>query len=188
MLLAALVLLTGFAPEKQEPKLDRKEAKKAFELVNDIRQNPADYRNEYELPPNLKINNTPLVWNEELAKAAGKKALDMAKRGYFGHVDPEGYGMNYHINKSGYKLIPAFLKNKSANNFESIAYGPGTGEDAIRILILDEGVPSKGHRNHLLGIGAWDSSLVDIGIGFAVIEKNGRKQFYVSVLIAKHNW
>jgi hypothetical protein len=25
-------------------------------------------------------------------------------------VDPEGYGMNYHINKAGYKLIKDFLR------------------------------------------------------------------------------
>jgi len=50
-------------------------------------------------------------------KAAQIKAEDMAKRNYMAHVDPDGYGMNHFINKAGYKLIPAFMKSNSANNF-----------------------------------------------------------------------
>src|SRR4051812_35933701 len=150
VLLAGCFFLTGFKPGPPKPVLERKEAIQAFELLNKIRQNPAAYYKEYGLSSKLQITTKPLVWNNELAKAAEAKALDMAARNYFAHVDPEGFGMNYHINKSGYQLIPAFLKNKSANNFESIGYGPKNGNDAIRIFILDEGVPSKGHRNHLL--------------------------------------
>jgi len=112
----------------------------------------------------------------------------MATRNYYGHIDPDGYGINYFINKSGYKLIPQWTKKKGDNSFESIAAEVENGENAIRTFIIDEGVPSRGHRNHLLGVGQWNESLVDIGIGFARRDSGSNYKTYVSVVIAKHNW
>jgi len=71
--------------------------------------------------------------------------------------------------------------------FESLCVNPATGEDAIKTLIIDKDVPSFGHRNHLPGIGEWNSSLTDIGIGFAKIDSGTKYTTYVSVVIAKHN-
>ena len=185
---AVCFCLTAFAPAGPKAYIDRKESMLAFDLLNKIRQSPEQYYSELKLYWALPITNSRLVWNDTLATAAEHKALDMAKRGYYAHVDPDGYGMNDHINRSGYKLIPSFLADKAANNFESIAAGFRTGEDAIRGLILDKNVPRMGHRNHLLGIGKWNESLVDIGIGFARCDTGCKDKSYISVLIAKHAW
>lgn len=182
------IALTSFGYIQQDgPKADPAEAKAAFILLNKIRLNPEKY---YSLgySSSFPVTRTALVWNDTLARAAEQKAMDMATKKYFDHVDPKGYGMNYYINAAGYKLNPSWLKNRRANNFESIQAGAENGEDAIRDLIKDEGVPSLGHRKHLLGSGFFESQLTDIGIGFVWAQADDQYTCYVSVLIAMHDW
>lgn len=173
---------------EREPVLNKDEAQKAFALLQQIRANPNQYAQALRYPANLKVSKIVLKWNDTLAKAAEQKAMDMARRNYFSHTDKEGYGMNYHINQAGYKLNPDWIKNKKANNFESIAYNSDGGEDAIRNLIIDADSPEKGHRQHLLGLGDWYSSMTHIGIGYAEVKGTYGTETYMSVLIAKHNW
>lgn len=182
-ILLSVILFRSTTPA---PTIDKVEEKKAFELLNKIRVNPAAYHSAYHFSLTEIKARPKLKWNETLAKVAEQKALDMAKRNYFEHVDPDGYGMNYYMNKGGYTLDPDLLTDKKANYFESIEAGSATGELAIKDLIIDAGVPSLGHRYHLLGVGEWNESLVDIGIGF--VRSTGKTDYitYVSVLIATH--
>lgn len=181
-------LLSSFQSNKKA-RLDKDEAARAFQYLNKIRTNPEKFRDQFPFLSKHKLQKTALTWNEQLAKVAETKALDMANRKYFSHVDPEGYGMNYYIQKGGYQLNKDWLKNKRSNNFESLAYGLKDGESTINTLIIDKGIPGLGHRKHLLGIDDWNSSLTDIGIGFASIERRaGYPETYVCILIAKHDW
>jgi uncharacterized protein YkwD len=168
--------------------LDKAEAKKAFSFLNDIRANPGNYYKELQFSKDLTVNKTALIWNDTLAKVAEAKAYDMASRNYFGHTDPDGFGINHYISSSGYKLNAAWTKNKTENYFESIIAQVSGGEDAIRKLIIDKDIPSLGHRKHLLGLEKWNASLVDIGIGFARRDSGSTYTNYVSVIIAKHDW
>lgn len=169
--------------------LEKDEAVKAYTFLNDIRVNPDKYVLRFPFIKNEKVRKTKLIWNDTLARVAEAKALDMANKNYFAHVDPLGYGMNYYINKAGYKLNADWLKDKRENNFESIVAGIEDGEEAIAVLIMDEGVPSLGHRIHLLGLDEdFDVSLKDIGIGFARRKEGGEYTTYVSVIIAMHDW
>ena len=104
-----------------EVSIDKKEAQDAFALLTEIRNNPDKYYEELNFEKGLKVSKIKLKWNDTLAKIAEAKAYDMAKRNYMGHVDPDGYGMNYYIKKSGYKLQPKWTVEKSANYFESLA-------------------------------------------------------------------
>lgn len=188
-----LLLLFAFVSSSFQPgrkaTLNKGEAQRAFQYLNQIRTNPLKFQDKFPFLTKHKITKTALAWNNQLAKVAETKALDMAKRKYFAHVDPEGYGMNYHINKGGYKLSKDWLRHKSSNNFESLAYGLQDGPATINTLIIDKGVSGLGHRKHLLGIGDWNSSLTDIGIGFASIEREaGYLETYVCIIIAKHDW
>ena len=187
-LLAAGLLISAFSPARDKACLDPEAATEAFVFLNKVRAQPESYANELRLYWALPVTKRPLVWNDTLARVAGRKALDMAERGFFAHVDPDGYGMNYRINEGGYRLIPEFLEDRAGNNFESLAAGLKTGEAAVRNLIIDENVPSKGHRDHLLGIGEWNKSLTDIGIGFARCDSGCKVRTYICVLIAKHAW
>ena len=185
--LLTTLLLTSFQ-KTDNVRIDKVEAKKAFVLLNDIRANPEKYYKQFSFLEGLEITNTELSWNDTLAKVAQAKALDMARRNYFDHVNPDGYGLNYFINKSGYKLNQEWLENIEDNYFESAGAGVPNGASAIRGLIIDKGDPLHGHRKHLLGIEDWNASLVDIGIGFARRDSGSRYKTYVSVIIAKHDW
>ncbi len=189
LLLLLFAFVSSSFQSNKTAALNKGEAQRAFQYLNQIRTNPLKFQDKFPFLAKYKITKTALVWNRQLAQVAETKALDMAKRKYFAHVDPEGYGMNYYINKGGYKLSKDWLRHKSSNNFESLAYGLQDGRATINTLIIDKGVSGLGHRKHLLGIGDWNSSLTDIGIGFASIEREaGYPETYVCIIIAKHDW
>jgi uncharacterized protein YkwD len=165
----------------------REEAQKAFQYLNEVRQNPSSFSHEIGVNLGYVQPRPGLAWSDELAEAAERKASDMAQRNYFDHVDPDGYGMNYWIVKAGYKLPDDWVSKKSNNNFESIQAGLSTGKEAIMSLILDEGTKPPGHRNHLLGIEPFWSNCTDIGIGFA-LDPDSEYRYYMCVLIAKHDF
>ncbi|MEX6686316.1 CAP domain-containing protein [Danxiaibacter flavus] len=188
ILIAGLVVvLSSFTFLSNKPVPEKAEAKAAFELINAMRHNPRAFSKALGVSLNNVKAMPALVWNDTLAKVAEAKAIDMCSRNYFGHVNPEGFGMNYYINKAGYKLNAYWLKQKSANYFESIQAGASNGEDAVGYLVVDENIPSLGHRKHLLGIGDWNASLTDIGIGFVKNPNpNSMYKSFMCVLIARH--
>ena len=187
LILLTFILTTSFL-QKNEIIIDKNEAKKAFDMLVDIRNNPDKYYKELNYKKGLKPSSIQLKWNDTLAKIAETKAADMARRNYFGHVDPDGYGINYFINKSGFKLVPEWTKERNLNYFESIAVNSSNGEDAVRMLIIDKNTPSLGHRKHLLGLDTWNASLTDIGIGFCKRESGSKYKTYTCIIIAKHDW
>jgi uncharacterized protein YkwD len=181
-----IMLLLSFL-YNNNPFVVKEEAQQAFQLLNTIRSNPEKYYKELHLNSKLKITKAPLRWNDTLARVAEAKALDMAKRNYFDHVNPDGLGINYFINQSGYALNADWLKDKKENFFESIGSGHDSGEAAIKAMIIDAENANMGHRDHVLGIGDWDATLHDIGIGFVKCD-GGKYQSYICIIIAKHNW
>lgn len=175
-----------FCLKHSPPGIDKEEGKKAFTFLNKVRSSPSAFADE--MPFLTEIGPRPILkWNDTLAQVAEAKALDMATRKYVAHIDSEGYGLNYYINKAGYKLNARWLATKELNFFESISAGAPNGEAAIRTLLTDKDVPSLGHRKHLLGLDSWTASLYDIGIGYARPVENSPYMSYVCVIIAKHN-
>ena len=168
--------------------LYRDKAKDAFVYLNKVRQDPEAYSQSIGVDLSYVEPRQPLNWNQILVKVAEEKARDMATRNYFSHETPEGIGINIMIYEAGYDIPESWYSDPKSNYFESLAAGWGsisTGEDFIDLLIIDEGVPSLGHRNHLLGIDSWNSTLVDCGIGYAHNPDSDNKN-YVCVIIAKH--
>lgn len=104
ILLTALlsIALLSFTVVVDKPTVDKDEAQKAYLFLNKVRANVSTYAKELQLPGGIKISTHALVWNDTLARVAETKALDMANRNYFSHVDPDGYGMNHYINKAGF--------------------------------------------------------------------------------------
>lgn len=178
---------TVFAQQKAI-RVNHKQAQEAYQLLNDIRLNPRKYAKELGITNLEKVTRIKLVWNDKLAKVAEFRAADMAKRKYFDHVSPDGLGPNYYIVKAGYNLNQDWTKKRSANNFESIAANHFSAIEAIQALIIGKGSPGFMHRKHLLGMDAWNSSLVDVGIGFVQAEKGSPYKTYLCVIIAKHDW
>ena len=178
-------LLFVAGPIAKEPVVDKKEAKEAFEFLNLVRTKPEQFYKEFPFLKGYDKRHL-LRWNDTLARVAEAKALDMATKNYAGHVDKNGFGMNYHINKAGYLLKPSWLKDPAENYFESINAGMPSGKEAIKSLLIDEGVPSLGHRRHLLGIDSFYRRLYDIGIGFVKGDSTNTYRTYTCILIAAH--
>lgn len=187
MSLIAILLWPYFTVHK-EIRIDRLEAQKAFSCLLDIRENPKNFCQDFPflktyIPPKVKLK-----WNDTLSKVAENKAIDLAQRKYFSHKDPDGYGINYFISQAGYKLNRDWTADKSTGYFESLCAGAINGQNAISLLINDYNEPTLGHRKHLLGIGSWYNSLVDVGIGFCWGDSTTPYKSYVCVIIAKHDW
>lgn len=97
-----------------------------------------------------------------LAQVARERAEDMARRHYFGHVNPDGYGPNYLVRQAGYVLPSYYDTDPEANNIESIAAGYPTAEAAWNAWMS-----SEGHRTHLLGLHPFFAEQIEYGVGYA---------------------
>ncbi len=184
----AIIISIPLSAQRKNIYIDKGQAQEAYRLLNEIRTNPGKYAKELGLKDISKVKRTKLIWNRTLAKVAEYRARDMADRNYFDHVSPEGLGPNYYMDKAGYPLNVAWLKARSANNFESIAANRPSAVEGVKALIIGKGSPGFMHRKHLLGMDEWNGSLVDIGIGFARIPSGAMYKTYLCVIIAKSDW
>lgn len=81
----------------------------------------------------------PLLPGPILARAAADHARDQGSRGAMGHVGSGGSTPGIRVQRRGGHIYVG----------ESITYGPDNAEDAVRQLIIDDGVPTRGHRKML---------------------------------------
>ncbi|WP_162053581.1 CAP domain-containing protein [Pontibacter pamirensis] len=181
----ALLWLVFLMPQVQRADESLKSAAKAnFEELNAVRQNPKLYAQKYKLPALAKISpRAPFTWDDALAKLAQQKAEDMARHNYFGHIDKKGKGLNYYLWQVNYPLPSYYSKEARANNVESIAANTESPLVFVQQLIEDQGVPSLGHRKHLLSLNEESTPATHIGIGIAY-NPNSKYKYYCSILIA----
>ena len=188
MRIYVLVLLTLFAGIKtQAQEVLKDEARQALDYLNEIRKSPASFSDSAGVDLGYVEPRQELQWNDILARVAEEKALDMAEREYFSHVDPDGNGINILIKQAGYELPDSWVEDVSVNYFESIQAGASSGKEVVNDLIKDEGTDPPGHRNHLLGIDNFWSNCVDAGIGMA-IKEGSLYGYYTCIIIAKHDF
>lgn len=123
---------------------------------------------------------TGLVRNALLDSVARARALDMATRGYFSHVNPEGLGANTLVRRAGYRLPDSYGGAAAAYNIESAAagYPYASARAAWRGWM-----GSPAHRAHLLGLHPAFAAQTEFGIGY-VYRPDSRKGHYWVVLIA----
>jgi hypothetical protein len=89
-----------------------------------------------------KIHNLPLIMpDERIFKASEFHANDMGTAGKTGHSSSDGTGFPDRMIK--------FLGTKYYLS-ENCCYGPDKGIDIVCRLLLDNGVPSLGHRKNIL--------------------------------------
>ncbi|UTC75416.1 CAP domain-containing protein [Treponema sp. OMZ 792] len=153
--------------------------------LNRVRSNPKKYAEE-EIKPRLKLfegklykvpGEIPILTNEgapavrecidvlmktkpmgtlELEKglslAAQWLADDQAKTGQAGHYGSDGSSPFDRMNRYGKRLITAG---------ENCAYGPKTGREIVAQLLIDDGVPDRGHRINIL-----KKEFKKVGIGY----------------------
>jgi len=82
----------------------------------------------------------PLTWSNGLAAAAAELAKEQGESGAIGHGGVLGPGMRERIDHHGkwYRRIG-----------ENIGYGPKDARDMVMQLIVDDGVPDRGHRKNI---------------------------------------
>jgi len=179
-----LLYLCWLVPAVQEQAPDLAAAEQAsFLELNAVRQNPAHFAAKYKLPALRALPGKPeLIWDETLARLARQKAEDMARHDYFAHVDKKGKGMNYYLWQAAYPLPHFYSRDARANNVESIAANTAGPMGFVQQLIEDKGVPSLGHRRHLLGLDEGPVPATHIGIGIAYNPK-AKYKYYCSILI-----
>ena len=137
------ILITGLILLISQPSFysQNEAVKEAFLYLNKVRANPSLYSKEVGVSlTGIKARHA-LKWNDTLAKVAQAKAEDLAKNNYFDHVDPKGYGLNYHVAKAGYKLPEGWLDDPSANYVESLAAGSANPKASIIQLLNDNDEP-----------------------------------------------
>lgn len=117
-----------------------------------------------------------LAWNPILAKVARERAEDMAVRGYFAHVNPDGVGPNTLVERAGYHLPAQYDHRLSGNNIESAAEGFTSAAVAWR-----RWMGSPMHRTHLLGLTPEFREQTEFGVGYA--ERPGRRTGSVWVVL-----
>lgn len=163
--------------------LYRNLARQAFMYLNEFRRDPAGHGRQIGLDLSQVSPRRQLQWDPILAAAAEEKVYDMGHENFFGHIDPQGYGMNYRVAQKGYLLPPAWTENPAANFIESIAANSMDPAHFIDQLIIDKGIPGKGHRQHLLGTSNFYSNASRIGIAIGY-ERNSTYKYYCCILIA----
>lgn len=82
----------------------------------------------------------PLSLSRGLSLAAADHAADQGRTGRTGHGGSDGSTMASRIERHG-----TWLRTIG----ENIAYGPETARDVVIQLIVDDGVPSRGHRKNI---------------------------------------
>jgi uncharacterized protein YkwD len=77
-----------------------------------------------------------LAWDHAVADVAAAHSRDMAERGYFSHVSPEGRDPFHRLQAAGIAFVAAA---------ENIAYGRDTGDG-----LFEQWLASPGHRGNML--------------------------------------
>ncbi len=81
----------------------------------------------------------PLSWSDGLAYAAAELADDQGRSGATGHTGRQGHGMRERIERHG---------EWERQIAENIGYGPKDPREMVLQLIIDDGVPDRGHRKN----------------------------------------
>jgi uncharacterized protein YkwD len=82
----------------------------------------------------------PLAWSDGLAAAAAELVKEQGESGVIGHSGVQGPGMRERIGRHG---------KWNRQSGESIGYGPKEARDMVIQMIVDDGVPDRGHRKNI---------------------------------------
>lgn len=114
------------------------------------------------------------VWDRKLAKAARQRAQDLGKRAYFGHIDPDGKGPNWHVTQSGYRLPIKWTAFDTANQVESILAGIDNAERAF-----NRWLKTPKHLSHVLALSQFYQDQTRFGIGYAQVPNSPFVHYWV---------
>jgi len=103
----------------------------------------------------------PLDWSDELADIARGHSQDMAARGFFAHVSPEGRNAKDRCDETGFFVPHAWAENLFYSSVPNPTYYT---QDELAPMAVASWMNSSSHRAHVL---SGDYQLEGIGIGMA---------------------
>jgi len=148
-------------PERGGEALERS----ALAEINWVRAHPAEYADRLRDGPQTRATDEaidflerrtpapPLRFNAGLRLSAAAHAADEGEHGAFTHTGSDGSSAGERMRRAG---VWAGMMA------EEMSAGEDTADDIVRQLIIDEGVPDRGHRNDLM-----DPFLRQAGVGCA---------------------
>lgn len=82
-----------------------------------------------------------LTWSRGMTLGARDHVADLGPRGGMEHVGGDGSLPSHRVNRYGqwHRRIS-----------ENITFGPATGRDVVAALLIDDGIPDRGHRKNSL--------------------------------------
>ena len=119
-----------------------------------------------------------LIFDPILAQVARERAADMAARGYFAHVNPDGVAANYLVSNAGYGLPIVWGTNQQNNYIESI----GAGYD-LADQVWNAWMNSIDHRTHLLALDSdgFFATETHYGIGYVKVPGSEFVSYWVVI-------
>ena len=115
-----------------------------------------------------------ITCHPSIHRVARNKAMDMARRGYYAHTDPDGIGPNYLVQQTGYRLPAHWGTGRDTNYIESINAGRATAREAYNSWIN-----SPGHRRHVLGENDQFAAMTVVAVGHYHDPKSRHKHYWV---------
>ena len=115
-----------------------------------------------------------MVADPILSQVARDRAADMAQRGYFDHINPDGHGANYLVRKAGY-VLPSYYPG-DGNNLESISGGFTSAAAA-----WDDWMNSPEHKTHLLAEESFFATQTSFGVGYFADPASTYKYYWVVI-------
>jgi hypothetical protein len=116
-----------------------------------------------------------------LCIVARERASNMARQGYFAHVNPDGFGANFLVRRAGFLLPSHYDGSKSGNNIESLAMTTGDARQAYSLWMN-----SSGHRGHMLGELDFYKQQTSIGVGVYRSPQSPYYKYYVLLSAPKN--
>jgi len=179
--LALAVLVGGLTPELHaEGELGAVEpsAEEQFGIwtLNKARHDPPAYGVRIGVDLTTVEAQAPLAVSRLLTGSSRFHAQEMLDNDYFAHTSAvTGEGPNQMAANNGYDLFGMGVDHVwgTDNNIESIAKGINqiaTYDEALALLIEDAGIPSLGHRVHLLAMHPFYAGHREIGCGRAAAD------------------
>jgi uncharacterized protein YkwD len=133
--------------------------------INWVRAHPGAYADQLRSAPETRATDeaidflerrnpaAPLQFNAGLEASAARHAVDQGSHGSFTHTGSDGSSAGERMHRAG---VWAGMMA------EEMSAGEESADDIVRQLIVDEGVPGRGHRNDLM-----DPFLKQAGVGCA---------------------
>jgi uncharacterized protein YkwD len=124
-------------------------------LINNARSKGKMCGNKYYKPVG------PVVWNDKLGQAALQHSLDMAQKGFLGHIGSDGSDLEKRLSKVGYRW---------SSCGENVGQGFRTPEEAVKSWLK-----SEMHCKNIM-----DPAFEEAGGAFA--KSNNRRSYWALVL------